>query len=121
MLACESDHEVGKAEYSLYLMKFANNKDLKDQLKFIERMIAQSIEFDLTVRLRDETFCPFTEMINKFPHEDTILKDHKLEQVVEAANENIEIEMKRIREFKINEANYLDKKDLLVKLPEEVF
>ena len=84
-------------------------------------MIAQSIEFDLTVRLRDENFCPFTEMINKFPHEDTLLKDLKLQEVVEVANENIEKEMKRINDFKKNEANYQDKKDLLVKLPEEVF
>jgi hypothetical protein len=84
-------------------------------------MIAQSIEFDLTVRLRDETFCPFTEMINKFPHEETLLKGLKLEEVVESANENIEKEMKRISDFKKNEANYQDKKDLLVKLPEEVF
>jgi hypothetical protein len=29
--------------------------------------------------------------------------------------------MKRISDFKKNEANYQDKKDLLVKLPEEVF
>ena len=45
-LACDSDHQVGKAEYSLYLMKFANNKEIKAKLKFLERIIAQSIEFD---------------------------------------------------------------------------
>ena len=39
-LACDSDPEVGKAEFSLYIMKFANNAEVKTSLKFLERMVS---------------------------------------------------------------------------------
>jgi len=73
-LACDSDTEVGKAEFSLYMMKFANNKEVKKILHFLERMVSQTIEFDLTLRIRDERLCPFTSMINQFKNDDYLIR-----------------------------------------------
>lgn len=74
------------------MMKFANNTEVKRIFKFLEKMVSQAIEFDLTLRVRDERICPFTSMINRFKNDDKILRGDALAKVLAVLNEELEIE-----------------------------
>jgi len=80
-IACDSDPSVDKAEFTLYIMKFANNPTVKEILKYLERMVAQIIEFDMTIRQRNEKMCPFTSMLCYFQNDTTFVKGAQLDQV----------------------------------------
>lgn len=120
-LACDSDEEVGKAEFSLYMMKFANNPEVKSILKFLEKMVSQAIEFDLTLRVRDERKVPFSQMINMFKNDDKILRGEALAKVLAALKEGMELERQRVNDFRSNMEIFENKQSVFQKLPEEVF
>jgi hypothetical protein len=105
-IACDSDEEVGKAEFSLYMMKFANNPEVKSILKFLEKMVSQAIEFDLTLRVRDERICPFTSLINRFKNDDEVIKGDTLAKVLAVLKEGLESEQRRVSDFRSRPENF---------------
>lgn len=84
------------------MMKFGNNMAVRETEKFLERMVSQSIEFDLSVRHRNEKVCPFTYMLLEFKNDNHFLKAEKLGAVLAALKQEVEAESKRVREFKEN-------------------
>ena len=94
-------------------MKFSNNTEVKETVKFLERMVCQSIEFDLSIRHRNEKVCPFTRMLEGFQNDDNFLKAEKLDKVLKILKEKMDVELKRINEFKSHNENYIGKKSVL--------
>ena len=45
-LACDSHPTVGKAEFTVLVMKFGNNKVVQEAVLYLEKKISKMIDFD---------------------------------------------------------------------------
>ena len=62
------DSGLSPAEFSLYMMKFSNNKDILIPVKHLESRIGLILEFSTYFLQPREKICPFAPMLAKFSH-----------------------------------------------------
>lgn len=84
MYICDSDLDIGKAQFCYYFIKFSKNTQIKRSLAFIETKLSMLLNFETTgnqTSLQDKDSNVFVNIISKIPKE-WMLKGKKLFDVI---------------------------------------
>ena len=77
-ITCYSDESVGRAEFTLLIMKFANNELIEDPLEFLEKLISKMFEYELAKANYVDKRSPFNSMLSKFTKADELLDGNEV-------------------------------------------
>lgn len=72
-LACDSHPWIGKAEFTVLCMKFANNRHVSETVNYLDQKLSKMIDFDQQMSSFLEKKSVFTELIMHMQAENELI------------------------------------------------
>ena len=91
---------MGRAEFTLLIMKFANNKLIEDPLEFLEKLISKMFEYELAKVQYVDKKSPFNSMLSRFDKTDDLLCGNDVCNLQEQLDAKIEVELARVESIR---------------------
>ena len=95
-LACDGHPVIGKAEFTVLVMKFGNNKVVYDTVAFLDKKISKMIDFDQAKSSYVEEKSIFVELLMHFESDKDLIRNEKIELLQEAFEARLTQERARV-------------------------
>lgn len=98
---CDSDMDIGKAQFCFYMIKFSKNKEVRRKVEFMEKLLSQLLSFEdaNTPTSSSDDRNVFVDISQRLPA-DLLIGGKQLFEIIYLVHQGIDQEVARVQHLK---------------------